>query len=131
MQVQLVGMCLICYGTVCCHTACGPLTQCHVVHVYQCVVLANVFFLFSTRWPPNVYRKDNHVLAIMVRMEHSHLLCIAIHIVNTSSFRPGLKFLYTSHLIHVYTPFEVLNLVLLMLCLLSGEPSLPAGRTQV
>ena len=23
--------------------------------------------LFSTRWPPNVYRKDNHVLAIMVR----------------------------------------------------------------
>lgn len=32
------------------------------------VLLCNVFFnsILSTRWPPNIYRKDNHVLAIMV-----------------------------------------------------------------
>lgn len=44
---------------------CYPVT--HLCVPVFCVTLQCFFYsILSTRWPPNIYRKDNHVLAIMV-----------------------------------------------------------------
>ena len=51
------------------------------MYIYIMYVIT-VLLLFSTRWPPSIHKKDNHVLAIMVSATHITLcsLCVVFQV---------------------------------------------------